>query len=596
MTAYRAPLRDLRFVLHEVLHYAQHCRQLGRADVDQQTLDSVLDEVARFAEEVVAPLNPGADVAGVRLVDGEVVTPPGFREAYDRYCADGWASLCWPEELGGQNLPESLAIAVCDLLSQASMAFRMYSGLTDGAILTLESHASPELCAAYLPKLVSGRWPATMCLTEAQAGSDLALVRTRAEPAGDGTYRLTGTKIFISGGDSDVGENIVHLVLARLPDAPPGTQGISLFLVPKFLPDANGEPGRRNAVVCTHTEHKMGLHGSATCVLDFQGARGHLVGAPHGGLNCMFTMMNHARLWVGVQGLGQAERGYQQSLAYARERRQGRAPGDERRAAPRCLIDHADVRRMLLTQKALIEGGRLLAYFAAFELDNSRHHPDAADRARAADVLALLTPVIKAFLTDAAIESTSLAIQIHGGHGYVRDTGVEQFYRDVRVAALYEGTNGVQAFDLLGRKVLGDGGRLARLLGRLIGGFCTSHAGYEELADFVPRLAGLLKEWTDVTERLGERVARNPEEMGAAAVDYLQFTGYLCLAWCWAKMAAVAIVRLKHEPPDAAFYRAKLDTARFYYARLLPRAEMHVDALSAGAATLMALPSEHFAF
>jgi alkylation response protein AidB-like acyl-CoA dehydrogenase len=594
MSAYRAPLRDLRFVMHEVLHYAQHCAQLGRPELDVATVDSVLEQGARFAEDVVAPLNPGADATGAVLQDGVVRAPAGFRAAHDRFCADGWISLCWPEAVGGQNLPESLGIAVCDLVSSASMAFRMYSGLSDAAILTLEAHASEALQATYLPKLVSGRWLATMCLTEPQAGTDLALLRTRAEPAADGAYRLTGGKIFISAGEHDLGENIVHLVLARLPDAPAGTRGISLFLVPKLLPGPDGAPGARNGVVCTRLEHKMGLHGSATCALEFQGATGWLVGRPHDGLKCMFTMMNHARLWVGIQGLGQAERGYAKSLAYARERLQGRAPGAAVPASP--LIDHADVRRMLLTQKALIEGGRLLAYFAALELDNARRHPDAGERARAADVLALLTPLVKSFLTESALETTSLAIQVHGGHGYVRDTGVEQFYRDVRVTAIYEGTNSVQAVDLLGRKVLGDGGRLARLLGRLIGGFCTTHAGYEELADFVPRLAGLLKEWTDVTERLGERVSRVPEELGAAAVDYLQFTGYLCLAWCWAKMAAVAIVRLKHAPPDAAFYRAKLDTARFYYARLLPRAEMHVDALSTGAAPLLALPAEHFSF
>ena len=384
--------------------------------------------------------------------------------------------------------------------------------------------------------------------------------------------------------------------MPSLPDAPAGTRGISLFLVPKFLPDAAGDPGERNAVVCTRLEHKMGQHGSATCELQFDGARGFMIGEPHGGLRCMFTMMNHARLAVGMQGLGQAERAWQMALAYARERRQGRAAGAADGAPASLLIEHADVRRMLLTQKAFIEGGRLLAYFAAVELDTSRRHPDAGERQRAADLLAERTPLVKAFVTESAIESTSLAIQVFGGHGYVRDAGVEQCYRDVRVTSIYEGTNAVQSFDLLGRRMLGSGGRLARLLGGLIGGFCTHHAGYEELAEFVPRLTGLLKEWTDVTERLGDRAARDPVEMEAAAVDYLQFTGHLCLAWCWAKMAAVAIVRLKQQPADAGFYEAKLATARFYFARLLPRAEAHVDAIAGGAAPLLALPADRFRF
>ncbi len=596
MTTWRAPLRDLRFVLHEVLHYAQHCRALGREDVGVETVDSILAECARFAEEVVAPLSAPADVEGVRLVEGRLAVPAGFEDAQRRYRDAGWSSLCWPREYGGQDLPESLALMVSDLISGACLAFRTYSILTDSAILALESHASRELREAWLPPLVSAQWLATMCLTEPQAGTDLALLRTRAEPAADGSWRITGGKIFITAGEHELAANIVHLVLARLPDAPPGTRGISLFLVPKFLPDAAGAPGERNAVVCTRVERKMGQHAAATCALEFQGARGFMIGEPHGGLKCMFTMMNHARLAVGLQALGQAERAWHFALAYAHERRQGRAPGDRSGAAASLLIEHADIRRMLLTQKALIEGCRLLACFAAVELDTARRHPDAGLRQRAADLLAVLTPLVKAFLSESAIESTSLAIQVFGGHGYVCDTGVEQCYRDVRVTSIYEGTNAVQAFDLLGRRLLGSGGRLARLLGGLIGGFCTHHAAYEELAEFVPRLAGLLKEWTEVTERLGERVARDPVEMEAAAVDYLQFTGYLCLAWCWAKMAAVAIVRLRQQPADAGFYEAKLATARFYFARLLPRAEAHVDALSSGAAPLLALPSDAFGF
>jgi len=593
MYPYAAPLRDIRFVLHEVLHAGNHYAELGRGDVNAEFIDTVLEGAARFAEEVVAPTNEPGDRIGVRLEDGKVITPPGFREAYEQYVSDGWAALCGPEEFGGQGLPESFGGPVGELLVSANQSWKLYSGLTDSAVLCLEKHATDEIKSRYLTRLVTGEWSGTMCLTEPQAGTDLGLLRCRAEPAEDGSYRITGEKIFITSGDHDLAPNIVHLVLARLPDAPAGTRGISLFVVPKRLPDSSGEPGEDNGVRCTRLEEKLGIHASATCSMSFGGSKGWLVGEVNQGLKCMFVMMNHARLWVGLQGLAQAERAWQASLSYARERRQGRAVrGGSSSQSADFIVEHADVRRMLLTQKALIEGSRVLTYFAGMQMDKAKYHPDPAEQARAADLLAILTPIVKAFVTDMAVEVTSLGIQVHGGYGYVRETGVEQFYRDTRISCIYEGTNGVQALDLLGRKVLGSGGQLARLLGGLIGAFCQNHAGYEEMADFVPRLAGLLKEWSEATEQVAQRAAREPDEVGAAAVDYLQFTGYLCLAWCWAKIAAVSIAALKNAPADPGFYEAKLATARFFFLRLLPRAEAHLDALQAGVGSVMDLPAE----
>jgi len=597
MSQYKAPLREIRFVLHEVLQAEGHYRELGRDDVNAELIDSVLDECARFAEDVVAPTREAGDRVGVRRTDdGRVITPPGFTEAYRQYVGDGWAALCGPTEFGGQGLPESFGAPVGEMLVTANMSWKLYSGLTDSAILCMQKHASEELRRLYLPKLVSGVWGGTMCLSESHAGTDLGIMRTRAQPDGQGSYRVSGTKIFITSGEHDLTENIVHMVLAKLPDAPTGSRGISLFVVPKYLPDAEGKPGARNGVSCTGVEHKLGIHGSATCVMDFANSRGWLIGEPNGGLKCMFTMMNHARLWVGLQGLAQCEGAFQAALNYARERRQGRNSGGSGDSAADPIIGHPDVRRMLLTQKALIEGGRVLTYLAGMQMDTALHHPDPAQRERADGLLAILTPVVKGFVTEMSLECTSLALQVHGGSGYVRETGVEQYFRDARITAIYEGTNGIQALDLLGRKVLGSGGELARLLGGEIGSFCERHARSGQLAEFVTRLTGLLKEWSEATEGVAGRAARDPDEMGAAAMDYLQLTGYLCLAWCWARSAAVAAAALHKSDADAGFYKAKLATARFYFSRLLPRAEAHLDALGAGAKTLMELPPGQFAF
>ncbi len=592
MPAYKAPLREYRYVLHDVLDAEAHYRALGRDDINAELIEGVLEGAARFAEDVVAPTNEAGDRVGVsRTDDGRVITPPGFAEAYRRYVDDGWAALCGPPEAGGQGLPESIGGVVGEMLVSANMSWKLYSGLTDSAVLCLDRRGDEALKRAYLPKLVSGAWSGTMVLTEPHAGTDLGLMRTRAEPAADGSYRVTGTKIFITSGDHDLTENIVHFVLAKLPDAPAGSRGISMFLVPKFLPDAAGNPGAANGVSCASVEHKLGIHGSATCVMTFDGAQGWLIGEVNGGLRNMFTMMNHARLWVGLQGLAQCERGLQASLAYARERRQGRtSAGGAGPADP--IIGHPDVRRMLLTQKALVEGSRVLILFAGMQMDRMLHHPDEAARTQADELLSLLTPVVKGFVTGMSLECTSDALQIHGGHGYVRETGVEQFFRDARITMIYEGANGVQAMDLLGRKVLGSGGALARRLGGLIGGFCERHGGGGEHAEFVARLAGLLKEWSVATEEVALRSARNPDETGAASMDYLQLTGYLCLAWCWAWMASVSAAALKAGGPDAGFHRAKLATARFYFQRILPRAEAHLDAMGAGARSLMEIPAD----
>ena len=597
MPQYKAPLREIRFVLHEVLDAEDHYRALGRDDVNAELIDSVLEECARFAEDVVAPTNEPGDRIGVRRTDdGRVITPPGFIEAYRQYVGDGWAALCGSPEFGGQGLPESFGGPVGEMLVSANMSWKLYSGLTDSAILCVDRHASDELRRQYLPKLISGVWGGTMCLTESHAGTDLGIMRTRAEPDSEGSYRISGTKIFITSGEHDLVENIVHMVLAKLPGAPPGSRGLSLFLVPKFLPDEQGATGPANGVSCAGIEHKLGVHGSATCVMNFDNSRGWLVGELNGGLRCMFTMMNHARLWVGLQGLAQCEAAFQAALAYARERRQGRSSSGGVDVGADPIIGHPDVRRMLLTQKALIEGARVLIYFAGIQMDRALHHPDAEQRRRADGLLAILTPVVKGFVTDMSLECTSLAIQVHGGHGYVRETGVEQYFRDARITAIYEGTNGIQGLDLLGRKVLGSGGELARLLGGLIGSFCERHARSEELAEFTTRLAGLLKEWSEATEGIARRAARDPDEMGAAAMDYLLCTGYLCLAWCWASTAAVSAAASHKGASGADFYQAKLATARFYFARLLPRAEAHLDALGSGAATLMELPAGQFAF
>jgi alkylation response protein AidB-like acyl-CoA dehydrogenase len=596
--AYRAPLRDIRFVVHEVLDFEDHYRSFGRGDLNRDLLEGILEEGARFAEDILAPTNRVGDEHGLVFEAGRVRTPPGFKDAYDRYCRDGWITMTQDPRWGGQGLPGGFALGFSEMLVSGNMAWKMYSGLTESAAHTIAAHATEDLKARYLPQLVAGDWTGTMCLTEAHSGTDLGLLRTRAEPRGDGSYAISGTKIFISCGEHDLSRNIVHLVLARLVDAPAGTRGISLFLVPKLLPDADGNPGRANGVACGSIEHKMGIHASPTCVMHFNDASGWLVGRENEGLACMFTMMNHARLSVGLQGQGLSELAWQASVAYARQRLQGRSMSGPRTSGTAAdpIIVHPDVRRMLLTQKAFVEGGRLLAFLTGRELDSAELNPDPEARRRSNELVAFLTPIVKAFLTDAAMEVASLAVQIHGGHGFIRETGVEQLLRDARITPIYEGTNGIQALDLLGRKVCGTGGRSQQAMAARIRESIARFGAVPELAGFAADLARRLDSWDELTVTLNKAATGNADEIGAAAVDYLQFSGYLCLGWCWLVAAGVAARRIPEAGADADFYRAKLATARHYFERLLPRADAHEAAARAGAAGLMALPAEHFAF
>lgn len=582
MYDYRAPRRDMQFVLHEVLAASDVLARLGRADMDRETLDSILEEGARFAETVLSPLNVSGDRAGVVVANGVVTEPPGFAAAHRQFVDAGWPAIGADPEFGGQGLPTLAHLAPGEMFVSSAMAWRMCSGLSDGAARAIHKHGTPEQKAAVLPKLTRGDWTGTMCLTEPQSGTDLGLMRTRAVPDPAGGYRITGTKIYITWGDHGMTENIVHLVLAKLPDAPPGTRGISLFLVPKRI---DGAP---NGVSCVSVEHKMGIHGSPTCVMAFENAHGTLIGQPNGGLACMFTMMNHARLGVGLQGLGLSERALQAAYAYAPSRLQGRAlvPSGPPEGPADPITVHPDVRRMLLTLRSLTEAGRLLAYFVYQLQDVEELSGDEATASHAGELVAFLVPIVKAFLTDMAMETTSLAIQVHGGAGFIRDTGVEQYLRDAKITCIYEGTNGIQALDLMGRKLaLNRGATLAKLIKEL-----SSVLG-EDLPEAVRPLAArfgeLLGEWGELTTLVLTRAGGDANELGAAGADYLAFAGYTLLAWAWLKAAAAAGRGLKGGA-DRAFYESKLALAQFYGARLLPRTLSHAAAVRAGAATLMA--------
>ncbi len=597
MSGFRAPLRDIRFVREELLDFAAHYAALpGGADATPDVVEAILEQTAQFCEEVLAPLYQTGDAEGCHFESGQVRTPAGFADAYRQFVALGMPSLAHPVEYGGQGLPESLGMALSELMGTANWPWAMYPGLAHGAMNTLTAHGSESQKQTYLTKLVSGEWTGTMCLTEAHCGSDLGLLRTRAEQQADGSYRITGSKIFISAGEHDMAANIVHIVLARLPDAPAGTHGISLFIVPKFLPDAGGNAGARNAVHCGSIEHKMGIHANATCVLNFDGATGFLIGPPNEGLHCMFTFMNMARMGTALQGLAHAERALQGALAYARERRQGRAlSGAKEPAQPAdLLIVHPDVRRMLLTIKAFSEGGRALLHFAMQQVDIVRYASDRQQRADADLLLGFLTPIAKAFMTEAGFECASLGVQVYGGHGYIREWGMEQNLRDSRIAMLYEGTTGIQALDLLGRKVLLSQGESLKAFTKIVHRFCKAHAEDPALQEFVTPLAALNREWGEMTLQLGMRALQDRDEVGAAAVDYLMYCGYATLAWCWADMARVASAQLAAGSSEAGFYRAKLATARFYFQRILPRTRGHLAAIQAGAAGLLALDAVDF--
>ncbi|HRP27774.1 MAG TPA: acyl-CoA dehydrogenase C-terminal domain-containing protein [Burkholderiaceae bacterium] len=596
MAHYTPPLRDMHFVLHELLDITAELKALpAHADIDADTINAVLEEGGKFASEVLAPLNASGDAEGCRLdaATHEVRTPKGYKEAFATFVEGGWPALSADAKFGGQGLPHVVNQCFNEMLNSANQAWTMYPGLTHGAYEGLLAHGSEEQKALYLPGLVSGRWTGTMCLTEAHCGTDLGLLRTRAEPQADGDYLLTGSKIFISAGEHDLAENIIHLVLARLPDAPAGSKGISLFVVPKVLVNADGTLGARNAIFCTGIEHKMGIHGNATCQLSLEGARGFMVGAPNKGLAAMFVMMNAARIGVGMQGLGLTEAAYQHAVAYAKERIQMRSltgpKNPDQPADP--IIVHPDVRKMLLTARAYAEGGRALAMWTTLQIDKELGTDDDAVRADCADLVALITPIVKAFLTDNAWIATSHCLQVFGGHGYIRETGAEQFVRDARINMIYEGTNTIQSLDLLGRKVLADNGKKLKKFGRLVADFVEQEGTNEAMQEFVNPLADLGDKVTKLSTEIGMKAFANADEAGAAAVDYLRVCGHLVFAYFWARMAKIALDKQASGDP---FYTAKLHTARFYFAKLLPETAGLIRSARTGAAPLMAMDEALF--
>lgn len=580
--AYRPALRDFDFILHEVLK-VQESPVAALAELDRETTAAVLGEAGRLATEVLAPLNAAGDRQGCRLENGVVRTPEGFAEAYRAVAEGGWIGLDLAPEFGGQGMPHVMNTAIGVMHAAANMALNMYWGLSHGAYNAIHAHGSAEQKAVYLPKLVSGDWSGTMNLTEPQCGTDLGLIRTKAEPRGDGGYRVTGQKIFISAGEHDLTENIVHLVLARIPGAPAGVKGISLFVVPKFLP-GEGALGPRNALSCGKIEEKMGIHGNATCVMDYDGATGWLVGEPHKGLRAMFTMMNEARLSVGVQGLAQAEAAYQAAADHARDRLQGRAvptPADPGAPADP-LIVHPDVRRMLMDQRAFVEGGRAFLLWASTLLDA---RPDPA----AEGLISLLTPVVKGFLTDKGFDSAVQAQQVFGGYGYIEETGASQYVRDARIAMIYEGANGVQALDLVGRKLGAEGGRPVMAFFEEVKGFIKANEGEADLkADFLDPLKAASKDLQAAAMFFAERGARDPNAALAGSTDFLHLFGHVCLGYMWARMAKAALAG------DDDFHRAKLITGRYHMTRLLPATALHLARIRSGAEPVMALSAEAF--
>ncbi len=594
MPDYKVPIRDMKFAIYDVLDYPAHYASLpGCEDATPDTIDAILPEAARFAEEVAAPLYASGDREGAQWNDGKVSTPSGFKAAYLQFCEDGWASLHHPPELGGMGLPYSLANVCSEMYLSANHAWAMYVALSWGAATTINAHGTEEIKQKFMPMLASGQWCGTMCLTEAHCGSDLGLLRTLATPTNQGSYLINGSKMFISAGDHDLTDNIVHIVLARLPDAPDGVKGISLFVVPKMKVNENGSVGEPNGVSCGSIEHKMGIHGNATCVINFDDAEGWLLGRPHKGMSGMFTFINESRLGVALQALSHIEGSLQTAYHYAMDRIQMRAPerhSPDRPADP--IIAHPDVRRMLLTQKAFSEGGRLLTYYCSMLVDIELMSEEQAVRTEAETLLAFLTPVTKAFLSEVAIESTGLGIQVLGGHGYVSEWGQEQHARDARITALYEGTTGIQGLDLLGRKILGTGGAVIEPFVKMVRTFCGENAG----SMWADKTESALNEWLKLTEQTIKSSMEDPDQINAAAVDYLMYTGYVVMAWCWAYAAISAERGLNeaHNEKDGDFYRAKLSTARFYFERLYPRTQSLAVTIGSGPGNLTELPEAHF--
>ncbi len=594
MSSYKAPLNDIRFALFDVIGADAQFARLGFEEASRDVIDAILDEAARFTETVLAPLNAVGDREGCKLdqATGEVTVPTGFKQAFDQFVEGGWTSLTSPVEFGGQSMPQTLGFPLKEMINSANLAWGNFPLLSHGATEALLHFGTDWQREVFLKPLVDGRWTGTMCLTEPHCGSDLGLLKTKAEPSADGTFAITGTKIFITAGEHALTDNIVHLVLARLPDAPAGVKGISLFVVPKFKVAQDGTQGARNTVRCGSLEHKMGIHGSATCVMNFDDAEGYIVGEPNKGLMAMFAMMNSARLGVGLQGLGLSERAQQNALRYARERLQMRALSGpqfpEKPADP--IIVHPDVRRMLLTCKALIEGGRVMSYHAGLQLDIAHAATDAAEREQADALAGFLTPIVKACLTEWGVECTYHAVQCFGGHGYIAEHGMEQLARDARITTLYEGTTGIQALDLLGRKIMQLKGAGLRAFLALVEQFCTENAGNAAVAEYIGPLREKATQWQQLTQQVGQRAAANPDEIGAAAYDYLMYSGYVALAYWWARSVAASEASSQPE----AFKAGKRETARFYFARILPRTLAHAAAIESGAGTLTTLDADAF--
>jgi len=591
MPIYTPPLRDMQFVMHEVFKVTDEFKAMpAHAEVDADTLNAVLEEAGKFAAGVTFPLNISGDTEGCKLdtATHEVTPPKGFKEAYQQFVEGGWPALSCLPEFGGQGLPHTVNQCLYEMLNSANQAWTMYPGLSHGAYEALVAHGTDEQKKLYLPKLVSGEWTGTMCLTEPHCGTDLGLLRTKAEPQADGSYKLTGNKIFISAGEHDFTENIVHLVLARLPDAPKGSKGISLFVVPKFKVNADGSLGERNPIFCTGLEYKMGIHGNATAQIAIDGATGTLVGEPNKGLAAMFVMMNAARLGVGNQSLGLTEVAFQNALAYAKDRLQMRSlsgkKAPDKEADP--IIVHPDVRKMLLTAKAYAEGARALQIFCTLLLDKAQHHTDEKVRKDSDELVALLTPIVKAFITDNGHVATNACMQVFGGHGYIKEWGMEQFVRDNRINMIYEGTNTIQSLDLLGRKVLGNNGATLKKFGKLVGQLVAEEGVNEKMAEFINPIAYLGDQMTKFTTEIGFRGFQNPDEVGAAAVDYLRVAGHLVFGYLFARMAQVALREIAAGNTDP-FYQGKLQTARFYFAKLFPETATLMRTARAGSKVLM---------
>ncbi|ERS09869.1 MAG: acyl-CoA dehydrogenase C-terminal domain-containing protein [Marinobacter nauticus] len=590
MADYQAPLRDMRFVLNEVFDAPSLWASLPKIaeNVDPDTADAILEEAGKITSGVLAPLNREADEQGCKWNEGEVSTPEGFKEAYQTIVEGGWNGLGGNPDFGGMGMPKTLVAQFEEMMQGANMAFGLAPMLTAGACLALDAHGSQELKEKYLPNMYSGVWSGAMDLTEPHAGTDLGIIRTKAEPNDDGSFNITGTKIFITWGEHDMAENIIHLVLAKLPDAPKGPKGISLFLVPKFMVNDDGSLGERNQFSCGSIEKKMGIKGSATCVMNFDGAKGWLVGEENKGLAAMFTMMNYERLGVGIQGIGAAEASLQSAREYANERIQSRAPTGaqqpEKAADP--ILVHPDVRRMLMTMKSYVEGGRAFSTYVAQWLDISKYSDNDEQRKHAEGMVALLTPVAKAFLTDRGLDTTIIGQQVFGGHGFIREWGQEQLVRDCRITQIYEGTNGIQAMDLMGRKVVGSQGKLYELFAQDVAAFIEANSSDEALRPYLEPLAASLERLSDVTEHVVNQAANNPEAIGAAAVDYLDMFGYTALAYMWAKVVKAAAP--KAESDTSGFYTGKVKTARFYFDRLLPKTVSLAEGIRSGSEAMMA--------